>query len=90
MSLCALVLAGGSLLSAMTASGLVGGRGSALTLVEHRMPLMEPQCYEAVLRKAMSGRGQIVRWCIGSVDDTTAVAEVVLYRSRHPSIAPDD
>ncbi len=51
-----------------------------LLLVEHTMPIMDPELYEEALRSALHGRGEIVRWYIGRVDEAarTVRAEVVL------------
>jgi len=57
---------------------LVTALSPQLALIEHRMPLMPPHQYEAVLREAMRGRGDIVRWYVGRVDESGATAEVVL------------
>ena len=51
-----------------------------MTMIEHTMPLMEPQKYEAAIRSAMVPHGEIIRWYISRVDEenATAYAEVVI------------
>ena len=58
----------------------------ALTLVEHALPLMEPQRYESALRAAMAPQGEMVRWAISRVDEETATAYAEVVLSLHPEV----
>ena len=72
-------------LTAMLIASVSASR-PALTLIEHALPLMEPQRYESALRAAMAPQGEMVRWAISRVDEETATAYAEVVLSLHPEV----